>query len=279
MARFINENELNHELNKILSGAEEQLFLISPYIKLHDRYKSTLKDKKGNPSLAIIIVFGKNEDDKSRSMGLAELEFFKEFPNIEIRYEKRLHAKYYANENFAIQTSMNLYSYSQDNNIETGVLTKTSFTGNLFNENNLDNDAWVYFNKVIIQAELLFKKEPRYESAMLGLTKKYTHSNIVTDRLSEFFGSSIKEDSTTVITEARFDSNLIGYCIRTGKKISFNPEQPMTSDAFGNWSKFGNRNYPEKYCHYSGEPSNGETSFAKPILSKNWKKASSLLKR
>ena len=31
--------------------------------------------------------------------------------------------------------------------------------------------------------------------------------------------------------------------------------------------------YLEKYCHFSGEPSNGETSFNKPILKKNWKKA------
>ena len=29
----------------------------------------------------------------------------------------------------------------------------------------------------------------------------------------------------------------------------------------------------EKYCHYSGEKSNGETSFAKPILSKYYKQA------
>ena len=47
----------------------------------------------------------------------------------------------------------------------------------------------------------------------------------------------------------------------------------MSNKAFKMWSKYGDKDYQEKYCHYSGEPSNGETSFAKPILRKNWKKA------
>lgn len=34
--------------------------------------------------------------------------------------------------------------------------------------------------------------------------------------------------------------------------------------------------YKEKYCHFSGEPSNGETSVNKPILKKNWKKAQNI---
>ena len=27
------------------------------------------------------------------------------------------------------------------------------------------------------------------------------------------------------------------------------------------------------FCHYSGEPSDGEITFVKPILHKNWRKA------
>ena len=41
-------------------------------------------------------------------------------PNIEIAHRKNLHAKFYANEDGSIMTSMNLYAYSQDVNIETG---------------------------------------------------------------------------------------------------------------------------------------------------------------
>jgi len=63
-----------------------------------------------------------------------------------------------------------------------------------------------------------------------------------------------------------------GYCIRTGKEIPFNPEKPFSADAFKAWSKYANHEFPEKYCHFSGEPSNGQTCFSKPILRKNWNK-------
>src|SRR6185312_1652260 len=111
MASFCTGNDLNAELGKIFKYAEEYLYLISPYIKLHNRYSSELKEKINNAELKIVIVFGKNEDDISKSMKQEDFNFFKQFPNIEIRYEKRLHAKYYANENLAILTSMNLYNY------------------------------------------------------------------------------------------------------------------------------------------------------------------------
>ena len=48
---------------------------------------------------------------------------------------------------------------------------------------------------------------------------------------------------------------------------------PFSQKAYKSWQKFKNEEYPEKYCHYSGEPSYGETSFSKPILKKNWRKS------
>jgi hypothetical protein len=93
MAKFLTGNELNLELEKLFERADEQIILISPYIKLHDRYISSLRTKKENSDLEIIIVFGKNEEDLSKSMKEEDFNFFKEFPNIEVRYEKRLHAK------------------------------------------------------------------------------------------------------------------------------------------------------------------------------------------
>lgn len=194
MAKFLTGNELNSELEKLFERAELQIILISPYIKLHDRYISTLRTKNDNPNIEIIIVFGKNEDDLSRSMKQEDFNFFKEFPNIEIRYEKRLHAKYYANETSAILTSMNLYNFSQDNNIEAGVLTKATLIGNLTNnllsgDDSFDKSAWSYFSRVIDQSELLFKKIPEYESGILGFGKKYKSSIIEIDKLTDFFAN------------------------------------------------------------------------------------------
>jgi hypothetical protein len=287
MAHFLTGNELNTELERLFERADSQIILISPFIKLHDRYASTLRTKISNPQLEITIVFGKNEDDISRSMKQEDFNFFKEFPNIEIRYEKRLHAKYYCNETSAILTSMNLYSFSQDNNIEAGVMTKATLIGNFAKklwdgEDDFDTRAWKYFLRVIEQSELLYKKVPEFENSNFGLTKKYRSSKVEIDKLSDFFQSKGRNEITykkevpekkTFYQPSKANSLPSGFCIRTGKPIPFNTLRPMCDDAFTSWSKFGNENYPEKYCHFSGEPSNGETTKAKPIMRKNWRKA------
>lgn len=203
MAKFFTGNELNAELGKLFERADEQIILISPYIKLHDRYASVLRTKKDNPKFAITVVFGKNEEDLSRSMKQEDFNFFKEFPNIEIRYEKRLHAKYYSSESSAILTSMNLYNFSQDNNIEAGVMTKATLLGdiasniltNVTGEDSFDKTASIYFQRVIEQSDLLFKKVPEYESTMLGLSKKYKSSKTEVDLLTDFFANRTKYEN------------------------------------------------------------------------------------
>lgn len=278
MAKFLKGNELNAELEKIFENAGHNIILISPYIKLHDRYKSSLLTKLHDDELKITVLFGKNEDDISKSMKQEDFDFFKQFPNIEILFENRLHAKYYANESKAILTSMNLYGFSQNNNIETGILMENTLKGNFTGDNNLERDSWEYFSTVLDQAELLFKKNPTYEKKNILSSKKYLRSDIETDKLSDFFNhktsnqtyktnTTRKEKIKTVI------NNLTGYCIRTGKEIPFNIEKPMTYEAFKLWNKYKDSDFSEKYCHFSGESSEGKTSVNKPILNKNWKLA------
>jgi len=263
MASFHQGNSLNNEIEKIFEDAKDFIIIISPFIKLHDRLKSTLRSKKDFDQLAIIVVFGKNEDNLSKSISEYDLNFFTAFPNIEIRYEKRLHAKYYANEFKSLLSSMNLYSYSQDNNIEAGIL----FERTLIGSNKLDNDAYKYFDTVIKDSELLFKKSPQYSTSLMGLKTSYTESIIEVNHLSNFNFESTNKP------RANSEKHIDGFCIRTGVKIPFNIEKPLSEEAYRFWSKYGDKNFPEKYCHFSGEPSNGETSFSKPILAKNWKKA------
>jgi phosphatidylserine/phosphatidylglycerophosphate/cardiolipin synthase-like enzyme len=69
-----------------------------------------------------------------------------------------------------------------------------------------------------------------------------------------------------------------GYCIRTGVPIPFNIERPMSLEAYRKWEEYSNEDYPEKYCHFSGEQSDGSTSMRQPVLSKNWKKAKEIFK-
>jgi len=285
MAKFLKGNDLNAELEKIFEDAEYSIILISPYIKLHDRYKSSLLAKLENYDLDITVLFGKNEDDMSKSMKQDDFDFFKQFPNIEILHEKRLHAKYYANETKAILTSMNLYGFSQNNNIEAGILMERTPKGTFTGSNTLDYETWKYFERVLQQAELLFEKRPVFKKKKNILSsKKYLNSEIKIDKLSEFFNDKNYKKVFKNSTHKKEDisknniKSKTGYCIRTGKEIAFNIEKPMQYEAFKMWNKYKNPDFPEKYCHFSGEPSNGKTSVNKPILNKNWKKAKDLFK-
>ncbi len=274
MAQFLTGNKLNSGLEEIIQNAQQQLILISPYIKLHERYISVLKEKIGNPHLNIIVVFGKNEDKLSKSMNYEDVTFFTQFPNVEIKYEKRLHAKYYANESNALLTSMNLYSYSQDNNIESGVLTKAGFLKNLTGlsnpliwETDFDKQASEYFWRVIEQSELLFCKEPVFQSGFLGFNKKSEYSEIKVNKLSSVFAEakSLKvENEENKKVELKENLKPTAYCIRTGTKIPFNIEKPLSPEAYKSWSRYSDVDYTEKYCHFSGELSGGETSVSNP---------------
>jgi hypothetical protein len=217
-------------------------------------------------------------------MKLDDFNFFKEFANIEIRYEKRLHAKYYANEETSILTSMNLYSFSQDNNIEAGVMSKTSILSNITDnlktnitgEDSFDKAAEDYFNRVVKQSDLLFKRTPEFDSKLFGLSKKHMYSKTDIDKLTDFFENKPVNGKEKKNTASVHKPNKSGYCIRTGIDIPFNIDKPMSSDAYDRWNKFGNPDYPERYCHFTGEESDGETSMNKPILKKNWKKAKNI---
>ena len=264
MAKFLKGNELNAELSKVFENAKERLIIISPYIKLHHRFADILKDKIKNDKLEIIIVFGKNEKDISKSMAEEDLNFFKQFPNIHIRYEKRLHAKFYANETEQIITSMNLYDYSQDENIEVGIKTEFNLLGSIANkilgDKSVDQEAWNYFLNVIEKSEVLYWNTPQYESALLGINKKYAGSKVTTDKISEHFNSNTSKSTFSNEKQTK------GYCIRTGVEIPFDLKKPFCLTAYREWAKYKDPNYPEKFCHKTGKQSFGKTSLNNPIL-------------
>ena len=277
MGNFVKGSALVAEIEKLFDEANEKLIIVSPFIKLHSRLKDSLKPKINDPKLSIKLVYGKNESDKTRSLNKEDFEFFSQFANIQIFYEPRLHAKYYANDRVGILSSMNLYEYSLNNNIEFGVVTETKLIGG----NSLDLDSWDYFHSVIDNSILEFHKVPVLENTMMGLSKKYVGSNILVNNLSKLFQKKSQRKNTTANKTkenkaAITDNN--GFCIRTGESIPFNLEMPYSGKSFSSWNYFKNPDFEEKYCHYSGESSEGKTSINKPILSKHWNSAKTKFK-
>ena len=64
----------------------------------------------------------------------------------------------------------------------------------------------------------------------------------------------------------RETSSRQGYCIRTGTPIPYDPERPFSYEAYRTWVQFGDADYPERYCHRTGQASHGKTSMRQPIL-------------
>lgn len=303
MSTFLTGKTLESKLTDIIWNAKKRVVLISPFIKLDDHIKKVLDKIKSTHSIALYIVFGKNEEYKHNSFNRDDLEFIKEFKNVTILYNKDLHAKHYSNEREGLITSLNLYGYSMVNNIEYGVY----FERTLNPIDTLFEQTENYTLELVHElSTVIFLKKPVYSKKLLGLSKQYQQSKVIYDITNDFF------DNKTHITETKllkdFDLGIetiiekkystkpervetatrtntkktfqqtnaykktkveqeIGYCIRTGEEIPFNPERPFCYNAYKSWVQFENYEYPENYCHKTGKPSNGKTSMANPILS------------
>ncbi|WP_437368349.1 phospholipase D family protein [Maribacter litoralis] len=295
MSNFLTGDELENKLTDIIWNAKKHIVIISPFIKLDKHMKDVLDKIKSTHEISVFIVFGKNEEYKYKSFNEEDFQFFKEFKNITILYNKNLHAKHYCNENEGLITSLNLYGYSMVNNVEYGV----HFSKNLLNPLDKlfeETEAFTY-DLVYKQSEVVFLKKPQFKSKLMGLQKVYQQSAILFDESDNLFNgynyeskklSEFDLEVETVIekkysTKPEREKNVIqvynkkkesydstirqtGYCIRTGVEIDFNPARPFCYNAYRSWVQFENYDYPENYCHKTGQPSNGKTSMANPIL-------------
>jgi phosphatidylserine/phosphatidylglycerophosphate/cardiolipin synthase-like enzyme len=238
MSEFLDTQGVSYYLKKLINNSNDKLYLISPYLQLNNQLKLSLEDRH-KFSIDIIIIYGKVSD-----INPDDSEWLKSFPGIKLMFHKDLHAKCYFNEKEAIITSMNLYMFSQQNNVEMGIYISREKDEELYKQiaNEVDR-----------------------------IKRGSEHRTISVEKVDNPKGESPK--SKLKATGNKLDSKQSGYCIRTGKEIPFNVEKPMNYEAWKEWNKEGDPEQPEKFCHFSGESSNGETTYSKPILKKNWKKA------
>ena len=285
MSKFITGLELEETISKIIWQTKESLLIVSPYIKLDEYFKKLFDNHLNNPKIHILIVFGKNENNISKSLSKSDFEYFKRFLNISIVYVPNLHAKYYGNEKKGVITSINLYDYSFKNNIEFGVYSEFNIINNIMNKT--ENDAWNTCWNIAEANEAVFIKRPVYQKKLFSkvLGKNYVKSDVLLDTTDTFYSffknnnrNSFKtildfkseldlgSDDVNVPKREDVENQTNGFCIRTGKKIPFNPSMPFSKYSYQNWKSFSNYDYPEKYCHRTGKESFGKTSMRNPIL-------------
>ena len=285
MSKFITGLELEETISKIIWETKKTLLIVSPFIKLDDYFKKLFDNHLNNPEIHILIVFGKNENNISRSLSKNDFEYFKNFLNISIIYVSNLHAKYYGNEKKGVITSINLYDYSFKNNIEFGVYSELNIVNKLTNKT--EKDAWETCWKIAEESEAVFVKRPVYQKKLLSiiLGKNYVKSDILLDTTEKFYSGIGNNNRNAIKTILDFKEEIIlgseeqniptrneiekptnGFCIRTGQKITFNPKMPFCDYSYISWKSFLNYDYKENYCHRTGKESFGKTSMRKPIL-------------
>lgn len=247
MAKYLRTSSITAEVEDLIREARERLYIISPYLKLSDNIKELLNDKEREKA-EVRIIFGKQELNPSEMSYLQNLKY------IRLYFSKNLHAKCYLNEKKMIICSMNLYEFSQVNNKEMGILINREVDVDRI----VYEDAWKDIESIMNNA---------IDFAYVEAPKEH---NRVSPETSKVLASKLESKKT--------DKKHSGFCIRTGVEIPFNVEKPMCYEAYKKWNEFADSDYPEKYCHFSGEKSNGETSVSKPILKRNWKLAKEVFK-
>jgi hypothetical protein len=240
MAKFINTREAVSTIEKLIRNAGEKLTLISPYLKLSKDFKELLTYRNSQDKITTII-FGKQELKPDEMTFLQGLRF------VVLKYNEDLHAKCYLNDQHMVITSLNLYEFSMANNKEMGVLIDRA-----------DAADTQLFEDALKEVDFISATSVRFD-----LTSGATPSKPV----------EAHKTVKPVAAPKPSSGKATGYCIRTGVEIPFNVEKPLSYDAYKSWSRYGDLDYAEKFCHFSGEPSHGETSVGKPILMKNWSKA------
>ena len=127
MAKFLNTTGVSYHLEELIRNTNDQLILISPYLQFHKRIKDHLHNLN-TKKIDIRIVYRENK------LQYDESNWLEDQIGIRTSILNSLHAKCYINESFAIVTSMNLYSFSQQNNDEMGILVQKNQDEELYNE-------------------------------------------------------------------------------------------------------------------------------------------------
>ena len=232
MADFLDAPKVSAAFIEIIKSAEEQIFIVSPYISLtphNKKYLQSIGDKK----VPIDIVYRSDTNPKSE-----DLTFFKQLQSAQLYKCNDLHAKCYINEKFGIITSMNLYEHSQSNNWEMGVRFSR------------ETDPGLYAQTLEEVDRILQASSPENGNR----TKAANQRTYEPRKPARTISPKLKVPPKKGLFEKVVDSVLgeVAYCIRCGKTIEYNPEKPYCPKCFASWSRFNNPDYKEKVCHMCG---------------------------
>ena len=235
MAEFLTTTGISYNLEELIKNSDEKLFLVSPYLQIAGSLKHLIEERDLR-KIDIRIVYRK--DNK---INAEDMSFLQELTSVKISACENLHAKCYLNENTAIIASMNLYQYSQQNNREMGIKVEKEKEPDLYND--------------ILKEVMVI---------------------LQTSQQPEFSVKKIETDAPTASKKVPTKINKkhqkkdMGFCIRCGNDLKFNPEKPLCYKCFKSWEKYSNPEYTEKFCHACG--TEYSSTVVKPVCYACYKK-------
>jgi len=253
MTEFLTTHGTAHHIERIIQESTQNLVLVSPYLKLSEIFFDRIKDadKRG---IKIVIIYGKDELKPAEKAKLEQLK------NISTYFSKNLHAKCYFNENKMVITSMNMYDFSEKNNIEMGVLLTRQSDENAF------KSALNEVEYIVRSSEIKTKNKPA-DSPLPSTHKEKPNSSIShQDTVKPSLATYLIGALSSMLAKSTLDA----YCIRCHTKIHFDPYRPLCDNCYPGWARYQNPSYPEQFCHACGRPSN--TTKDKPLCSSCYSK-------
>ncbi len=245
MADFLTTKQIAAQLEQIIVNAEQQLFLVSPYIKADRQIRERLASQaNSNSEVRISVIYGKKE------LPAKEWDWLKDLPAVELRFRQDLHAKCYLNEQVALVTSMNLYDFSEVNNDEMGILVSSSGSDRDLYNKVRDDVLRIAENSEVIRKAVISKPAPAAKT-----------------RPAPKAAPSKPELSIGIPAS--------GFCIRCKTTVSFIYPGPYCNRCFQSWNRFQNEDYEEKYCHICGKEN--DSTMDKPACRSCYRKYKDVL--
>jgi hypothetical protein len=249
MAKFLDGSGVQSALTDIIKNADQELYIISPYLKIPIQTKNYLKSID-NKNLPVTIIY--RSDFK---LSDEDLTFFNDLKNLELLHCDNLHSKCYINEKEGLITSMNLHEHSQTHNWEMGIRFSKQMDVGIYEDvikelGHLETQTKPYVqNKRVAESKHEYKAEPARKPVkrMVFKPTEAPNKGLFTKILDTVTGES-------------------AWCIRCGKGMPrFDLQKPYCDKCYTSWARYKNAKYKEKYCHGCGrDDTKSPISFEKP---------------
>ena len=151
MAEFLTAKACTAKIEEMVREAGEKIWLISPYIDIDEQLKQRLR-ARARAGIEMRLVY------RGKKLPEGESEWLNSIDSLEIRSHANLHAKCYMNEREALITSLNLYEYSQVNNVEWGILVSRFGDEELYEQ--IRKEAVHVFQNSVVEKKPVKRPQP-----------------------------------------------------------------------------------------------------------------------